>query len=398
MGGYLAGATSARVGDEMSGPALLLVGLAATGSVTTASVLLTALTATAALGGPVLGALLDRSARPGRVLALTLAGYATGLAIVLTSVGHLPVAVVALVAALTGLLNPAVAGGWTAQLPRVVPSERFGRANGLDALTFGAASPAGPALAGLVATAAGAPTAMIVAIVAVAASAPAAIRLPPPGAQRGKRGVLRTELATGFRAIVTNRPLLRATSTSMVSFAGVGMFIVCAPLLGEQRFGSANTGALLLAALAAAAVSANAVLARKPGLLRPGTMLLGSTVLLCAGLLLTALTTSPVIVVGAVLLAGIGEGPQLTALFAIRHQHAPDGMRAQIFTTGASLKIAGFAAGTAVAGPLAAMSLPACLAVAAGFEALAALLFLCLPDTRRGRNERPRRPSPERAV
>lgn len=383
----------------MSGPALLIVGLAATGSVTTASLLLTALTATAALGGPVLGALIDRSGRPGRVLALTLAGYAAGLAVVLASVGHLPVAVVTLAAALTGLLNPAVAGGWTAQLPGVVPAERFGRANSLDALTFGAASLAGPALAGVVASAAGAPIALVVAIVAVAASVPAALRLPPPRTRQRRRGVLRTELATGFRAIVTVRPLLRATGTSMVSFAGVGMFIVCAPLLGEQRFGSANIGALLLAALAAAAMSANAVLARKPGLLRPGTILLGSTLLLCAGLLVTSVTTSPVIVVGAVLLAGIGEGPQLTALFAIRHEHAPDGMRAQIFTTGASLKIAGFAAGTAVAGPLAAMSLPVCLAVAAGFEALAALLYLCLPEPgQHSKTRKPRKPLPERAA
>ncbi|NEB11953.1 MFS transporter, partial [Streptomyces coelicoflavus] len=66
---YLAGATAARAGDEMSGPALLLAGLAVTGSATGASSLLAGITVAAAVGGPVLGALLDRAVRPGRLLA-----------------------------------------------------------------------------------------------------------------------------------------------------------------------------------------------------------------------------------------------------------------------------------------------------------------------------------------
>ena len=34
-------------------------------------------------------------------------------------------------------------------------------------------------------------------------------------------------MAAGFAAIATRRPLLRATVTSVVSYAGIGMLLVC---------------------------------------------------------------------------------------------------------------------------------------------------------------------------
>ena len=51
-------------------------------------------------------------------------------------------------------------------------------------------------------------------------------------------------------------------------------------------------------------------------------------------------------------------------------------MRGQIFTTAASLKIGGLAAGTALAGPLAGRSATACLLVAVGFQLCAAAVYL----------------------
>ena len=78
----------------------------------------------------------------------------------------------------------------------------------------------------------------------------------------------------------------------------------------------------------------------------------------------------------AVALGGAGEGPQLTALFAVRHRESPEHMRGQIFTTAASLKIGGLAVGTALAGPLAGRSVTACLLIAAGFELCAAAAYV----------------------
>ncbi|MYS16211.1 MFS transporter, partial [Streptomyces sp. SID4982] len=113
----LAGASVARIGDETSGPALMLAGFALTGSATAASALLAGVTVSAVVGGPVLGAVLDRAERPGRLLAGALGLYAGGLGVILLGLGRLPFAATLVLAMATGLLGPAVAGGWTAQLP-----------------------------------------------------------------------------------------------------------------------------------------------------------------------------------------------------------------------------------------------------------------------------------------
>src|SRR3984957_3138163 len=178
---YLAGAAASRAGDEMSGPALLLV-FAVTGRPSAGSALLAALTIAAAVGGPLFGALLDRSPRPDRVLALTLAAYALGVIAIATAVGRLPVPLVVVIALAAGLFNPAVAGGWTSQLPRIVTGSALSRGFALDAMTYSGASLAGPALAAVIAAVLGARAAVIVAAALVALAVPSACwlsRFPP---------------------------------------------------------------------------------------------------------------------------------------------------------------------------------------------------------------------------
>lgn len=390
MGSFLAGAAAARAGDEMSGPALLLAGYAVGGSATEASALLAGITVSAAVGGPLLGALLERSPRPGRLLARALALYGTGLVLILLSLGRLPLELTVLIAVFTGLLGPALSGGWTAQLPRVVPRERMPRANALDAMTFSLASLVGPALAGALAHLLGAPAAVVASAALIAFALPAAWTLPMGRDQdqdrdrdqdqdRGRdktppAASLTADLAAGIRAITHTRPLARATLASVVSCTGLGMLITCTPLLGERAFGSAAEGTLLLTCTAVSALAANAVLARRPRTIAPDTIIWSSTLLLAVALVLSA-TGHPVLVVAAALAAGVGEGPQLAALLAIRHRESPERLRSQVFTTGASLKITGFALGAAVAGPLATHSLPTALLTAAGVQLVAALSF-----------------------
>ncbi|MET8666889.1 MFS transporter [Streptomyces tendae] len=370
---YLTAATAARAGDEMSGPALLLAGLAVTGSTTDASALLAGITVSAAVGGPLLGALLDRARRPGRLLAGALALYAAGLLVILAGLGRLPMACTLPLAVLTGLLGPALSGGWTAQLPHVADA-RLPRANALDAMTFGVASLAGPALAGGVAVLLGAPSAVAASAALITAAVPAAWRLPARGApdRDARPAPVAGALAAGFR-IVLRRPLLaRATFTSVASCAAQGMLATCVPLLGAQWLGAAGRGVLLFSGAAVSALAANAVLARRPLAVAPDTVVRAGALVQAVALALAA-TGLPVALVVAVLLLGIGEGPQLTALFAVRHREAPEHLRGQVFTTGASLKITAFALGVAVAGPLAGWSLPATLTLAAGTAAGGAL-------------------------
>jgi MFS family permease len=363
----------------MAGPALLLLGFAVTGRPAVGSALLAGLTIGAAVGGPLFGALLDRSPRPDRVLAVTLASYTMGVIAVAAAVGRLPVPLVMLIALAAGLFTAAVAGGWTSQLPRIVTGLALDRGFALDATTYSAASLAGPALAALVAAGFGARTAVVIAAALVALAVPSACslsRYPPPRAS-GPRPAPWWQLAAGFAAIVTRRRLLRATVTSAVSYVGLGMLLVCCPLLGAQRLGGSARGALLISAIAAASLITNSILARRPLRSQPDTRVLVSTVVMGVSMALVSVVAGW-FTLAAVALSGVGEGPQLTALFSVRHRESPEHLRGQIFTTAASLKVAGLAAGAALAGPLAGRSVTACLLLAAGFDLCAAAAYVLI--------------------
>ncbi|GAA3387195.1 hypothetical protein GCM10017752_02210 [Streptomyces roseoviridis] len=77
---------------------------------------------------------------------------------------------------------------------------------------------------------------------------------------------------------------------------------------------------------------------------------------------------------------------------AVRGEHRPqrpgrlaERLRAQVFTTGASVKITAFALGAAVAGPLAEGSLPGALLAAAGVQLSAAAAYPLVGARRSGR-------------
>src|SRR5271170_6349417 len=266
----------------MTGPALLLLGFAVTGRPSAGSALLAALTIAAAVGGPLFGALLDRSPRPDRVLALTLSAYALGVIAVAAAAGPVPVPLVVLIALAAGLFNPAVAGGWTSQLPRIVTGPELARGFALDAMTYSTASLVGPALAAVIAAGLGARPAVITAAALVVLAIPAARSLSryPPAQASGPRSAPHRQVAAGFAAILTRRPLLRATATSVLSYVGIGMLLVCCPVLGAQRLGGSDRGALLISAIAAASLTANWILARRPPRGQPDVRVLASTLVI----------------------------------------------------------------------------------------------------------------------
>jgi predicted MFS family arabinose efflux permease len=407
---YLTGATAARTGDEMSGPALLLLGLSVTGSPALGSALLAGLTISSGVGGPVLGAILDRSPAPGRLLGLALVAYASGVAIVAALVGSVPGALVVAVAVVAGFAGPALTGGWTAQLPRVLAPPAVARGFSLDAATYSAAALAGPALAGLAAAALGARWAVAAAVALLVAAVPAAVRMPreaaPPREATAPAGAaapggpaatlprgptrsrpLRGELRRGLRAIADRPPLLAVTVATMLSSAGFAGFVVASPLVGERLADSAAAGTVLLSALAVGSLLGTGALARHPWRGSPESLLVASTALLGATFAVIAAADAFALAVAAAFVAGVAEGPQLAAVFQVRHREAPEALRSQVFTTAASLKMSAFAAGSAVAGALAVHSVTVCLLAAAGAQALAIAAVLGLIARERRRPE-----------
>ncbi|MFD6141551.1 MFS transporter [Promicromonospora sp. NPDC060271] len=381
---YLAGATISRTGDEMSGPALLLLAMATSDAVSTGPALVAALTAATAVGGPVLGVLVDRARRPGRLLALALMGFAAVIACVALLIGHVGVPALVAVALVGGLFRPALSGGWSSRLPDVVPARELPRASALDGLTFDVAALAAPVLVGGLALVLSPAYAVALAVLAILLAAPAAHATGGTPRRTGRRPRLRQQVLTGFLVIARNRRLRRATVTSVIGYAGVGLILTAAPLLAAHVLGEAGYGPWLVALTALAALVGNAVYAARPDRIAPDRVLAATFCLLAAaaGLAALALVVSapPVGVcclLAAAVLTGAADGPQLSALLRIRHRDTPDEVRGQVFTTAASLKLGGAALGAALCGVLAS-ALPLAMVTAMAVELFALLCFAAL--------------------
>ena len=376
---YLFGALPARLGDEMSGQAILLIGLALTGSAALGSTLLAALTFSAAIGGPLLGAVLDRSSHPGRVLAIALSLYATGISCIALLIGHAPLWIVAVVALGVGLLMPAISGGWSSRLKSFVAEEQMTRASAIDATTFNIAGLAGPAAAGLVTAAFGAHWAIIALVVLLVAALPMAWALPrKPFTNQAKTTSFREDVLAGFKIIAHNKKLFRITLVSIVSYMGIGMLWVAYPLVGQELLGNPGFGGILASVVSVGALVATAAYAKWPTKYSPDVVAFVTTVILAIAMLILAFAENAAIALVAMLIVGLADGPQLAAIFAVRHREAPERFRSQVFTTGASLKITSAALGAALAGQLSGTSLKLTLLVACFVQLGAATAFIAV--------------------
>ncbi|WP_017580246.1 hypothetical protein [Nocardiopsis valliformis] len=167
-----------------------------------------------------------------------------------------------------------------------------------------------------------------------------------------------------------------------MSIAGTGMVVVSAPMLGESLLGGPERGAMLLSVMAGSALLANLLLARRLLPVRSDTVVLVCVLVQMVGVLGVLLIPAAPWLLLAAAVVGAAKGPQLTGLFALRHREAPERLRTQVFTTAASLKLSAFAAGAALAGPLADSSSHLCLAAAAALQLVAALIHLVVRPLR----------------
>lgn len=372
---YLAGALPARLGDEMSGQAVLLVALAATGSIRAGSSILAGLTLSAAIGGPLLGAALDRSSRPGRVLTGALGLYAVGLTAIALSIGHVPTWLSVAIGLCVGLFMPAISGGWSSRLKSFVADEQMARASAIDATTFNIAGLIGPAIAGLIAAALGAYWAVAILVGLLVLALPMAWSLPKHTVHLEYTTSFAHDVVSGFKIILTNKALFRVTLVSVISYAGIGMLWVIYPLVGKELLGKAGYGGLLASVLSVGALVATMAYAKWPTKHSPDVIAFASTLVLALAMGILLFAHTVLIAFVAMLIAGVADGPQLAAIFAVRHREAPERLRSQVFTTGASLKITAAAIGAEVAGLLASHSLGVAILTAGTMQIVAAVIF-----------------------
>lgn len=310
-------------------------------------------------------------------MAISLGLYAVGLSVIALSLGHIPLWMSVAVALAAGFCMPAISGGWSSRLKSFIADERMTRASAIDATTFNVAGLAGPAFAGLLAAWLGAQWAVAALVALLVAALPMAWLLPKHRAQPQRHASsFLQDVMTGFRVIVTNGSLFRVTLTSVISYLGIGMLWVACPFIGKEIFGNAGYGGVLMSVLSVGALIATVGYAKWPTGRSPDVVVFVTTLILAIAMLMLALAGNVFVVLAAMLIAGLADGPQLAATFAVRHREAPERSRSQVFTTGASLKITAAAMGAALAGHLASGSLKLTILTAGAVQLLAAACFV----------------------
>lgn len=351
---YALAATPARLADEMVGVAVVLFVLRRTDSGLLAGAAVAGYTLPAVLTGPVLGAWLAGAGRraPLALAANELVLAAVAVALVLT-VGHVPAVFVVALTACAGVSLPLTSAGYSSLLPGIVGRTGLARANTLDAVSVNGPALAGPAIAGTLAGAFGAGSAVLAfgAVAVLAAVVTLALPCARVAGEPERPGLSRL-VREGLAHLSRTPPLRAATLVSAVSYGCVGLMVVALPTrmlaLGAPRTASGY----LWTAFECGGVLSIVLLGPRLRGARPERVVY-ATVALYGTLLavLAVVPTLPVTLVVAVL-AGAAEGPTLPAVFAARQRYSPDRLLAQVSTTGVSAKIGAFALGSALSGAL----------------------------------------------
>jgi MFS family permease len=369
MRAFLGAAGCARVADEMVGVAVVLLVLDRTGSPAMAGAMVTAYTLPSVLSGPLLGAWLDRSRYRRSVLAfggVLLAGACAGI---LATAGTW---VAFALAALTGVALPLTSGGYSSLVPHLAPADGLPKANALDASVFNFAAIAGPATAGAVAAVSPDAAVLVIVGLALAGAALTGLLPPVPPVERERDGLLATVRA-GLRHLARTPPLRGATLTSVLSLGSVGILATALPLRTAELGAGESAAGLVWAALEVGCLAATLLLGRRLGGRRVELVVYGCTAAYGVAMLTWPLAGSLVVLLALALVAGTVEGLALPGIMATRQRYSPPELLAQVATTGASLKVGGFAVGAAVGGWLVPSAGPGvAIAVVAGTQLAAA--------------------------
>jgi predicted MFS family arabinose efflux permease len=374
---YLA-ATLGRVADEMLAIAVVLLVLDRTSSPALAGATVAGASLPSLLSGPVLGAWLDRTRHRRAALAANQVLLASALLGMLLAAGRAPGWVVPALAVVGGIGAPMLTGGITSMIPLLVPAPLLPRANALEAVSFNSAAVLGPALAATAAARFGPATAIAleagIAVLGLAAIA----RMRPVPAAAGAKGADGSTLGAALRAGLAHlvrTPVLRGvTVTTSLAIGAQGLLPIALPLLSERLGAGRDAAGYLFAALETGGIVGALLAVRLAATWRPERIVLGGAALIAVGTAGLALVPSFPAALAVSAATGLIVGPSFAALFAVRQQWSPAGLRGQIFTTAASLKIGAYAVGAALAGPTVTGVGPRGAIVATALVELAAVL------------------------
>jgi len=293
--------------------------------------------------------------------------------------GRAPAGLVLAVGAAGGCCAPLVTGGLTGLLRDLVPDGARNRAYSLDAMSYNAAGICGPVVAGLLVTGFGPVPATLTVAGSAIVGGLVLCTLPIAAREPGRGGDRRPSMLGGVVTVWRDPVLRSVTAATSVGMLGDGALPLVAALLAVHYHAGYAAGALLSAVAAGALVGALAYARRPVGADRPARVVMVGLVAGGLPLLLVPVTGNVAVSIALFAVSGFFVGPQVSALFASRDQHAPAEFHTQIFTFGAGLKITSAALGAALAGVVASkgaggetlvLAVAGCHIVAGGIGAL----------------------------
>jgi MFS family permease len=331
-----AGATASILGDGMTLVALTWLVLERTGSPLLVGLLAFAFTAPVVVGGLAAGLLLDRFDKRTVLMADTAARAVVTASVPLLAVlDALPVWWLFVVAAVYGLLKMIPLAGVPAVIPALVDEDDLTTANALESISFGIGGIGGPALAGVLIAAIGAPAVVAVDALsyAVFLLCLAAIpRMPPDAVDAAAAGASRRGIGPAIELVVSAPAILATTLMFMAFNIGEGIFVVLVPVYVVEVLGrDATAYGALLAAFSVGLLVGSAIVGAVPTPVRLGRAIaIGQ---LASGILLAAYLLEPgylaALAIGAVF--GAAASPLTIWAQTIRMQLIPPELRGRVF-------------------------------------------------------------------
>lgn len=342
---YLAASAPLRMASAGAAVAFPVLAVDQLGNVAAGGLLVAASLGPSVLSAPLVGAALDRSRRPGILVAAS--GMMTAVAFVVTAfLGQIPLPVVCTVLVLAGAVSPFYTGGLSSFVAAAITDAR--RAFAYDALSYNVSAVAGPAMVAVLA--AFLPAKVSLEVLAAAAALGSVtvltLRLKSHSADSGSPS---EAIRAGLHRILRYRPLAVVTASSTLTQLGQGGLAIAAVALSIERAGSVSEGATVVTCFAIGSLVGALFETVRPTRQRPQFVMM-------AGFLATGLLTVTgafdvgvnwtAIIVG---LSGVFTAPSTAAMLFLRNRHSPSLLKSQIFTVTAGLRASVSAVGAALA-------------------------------------------------
>jgi MFS family permease len=344
------GFTFSVLGDSFTRVAFIWFVYETTGSAAAVGLLMVFYTGPLIVGGFLAGWALDRFDRRAVMFLDNLVrGLAIAIVPLLYLLDSLALWHVYLAAAVYGLLMMVALAGAPSLIPALVRPHELNAANGLESLSYTVGGVIGPAVAGLLIAAVGAPLVVVIDVLSYLALAAVVATLPAhdmKGQSTGRSG----GFGPVFRLLFAN-PILLSTTLMFATFnIGLGFMNVWLPILSDRTLGGgAELFGFLLAAMAFGE-TVSSLLAGSSGAGRLGQRICWAQTVSGLSLgLLFLVPTIPVAVVAMTLL-GLASAPMTIWAQTLRMRIIPPAQHGRAFALLRLIMQAGAPVGSAIAG------------------------------------------------